>query len=202
MIEYIRVIEYSSIPHIAETTIQAKDVRKQSIQAAIKSFAKCVFSDLDKSGFLTPHILGISVYTSLDTIDTNLVIGLYAEILSEAKRYHVTFVNRNLEIVNRQIYQQLSDIADLMTVLHEKTLQTVNLICVKEECICESHEYFVDMLEYFGVDMDVIWGYFSREIQTREHVQHAINTLDKCMEILTNFEAYRQLYEIEMLGKE
>jgi len=191
------VSEHDTVSHIADTVIQAKDVRESSIQTVIKRFAKRVFKALDKSHLLAPEILGINVCIYLDVVDFDIKVYLYAKVLPPITVYTNVFVNRDLEIVNKQIYQRhLPEIADLMTTLHEKMLQAINLMCAKED-VCQSYLYTADMLEYFGVDMGVIWGFNTSLMKTKEHIQHAINMYDKYIEILSNFETYRQFYEIE-----
>jgi len=191
------VSEHDTVSHIADAVIQAKEVRESSIQTVIKRFTKDVFKALDKSHLLAPEILGVNVHTYLDIVDFDVEIHLYAKVLPPITVYTNVFVNRDLEIVNKQIYQRhLPDIADLMTTLHEKMLQAINLMCVKED-IYRSYIYTANMLEFFGVDMGVIWGFNTSLMKTKEHIQYAIDMYDKYIEILSNFETYQQFYEIE-----
>jgi len=165
------------------------EVYEQTIQELVKQYANEIFQN-----FKMPDIIGMHVSLPVKRKES---LQYLLEYKNEPylKDYFTIFVNKDLEIVNSKLYQTyVPELADLLSTLHEKILELLNA----PYNVNDSSDNHERLLHYYNIDLDIIRGFYN--IDTKEQIQYVIKIIELYTDIITYYDQYKQLYEVEMLG--
>ena len=172
-----------------ETYVSLKEIQEHTIQELVKQFAKEIFEN-----FKMPDIIGIHVSLPVKR-EGSLQCLLEYKNEPYLKDYFTIFVNKDLEIVNSKLYQTyVPELADLLSTLHEKILELLKA----PYNVNDSSDNHKRLLYYYNIDLDIIRGFYNTD--TKEQIQYVIKIIELYTDIITYYNRYKRLYEVEMLG--
>ena len=164
-------------------------VREKTIQGLAKEFAKELFNT-----FRVSDVIGIELGFPRKE-DGQCRFYMTYQITPYILNYHTIFIDKDLNIVNNQLYEvYLPDYADQLTELFNTVLETYNLLSkVGVEMIYDNDEIF----EFFGIQMHQLRN--CTEIQNENNIDEIIQLYRNFQQILRNFDKYKRLYEANQI---